>query len=131
MGELNWVSVVLGAAGSFAIGFLWYGPLFGAAWKEDTGMTDDKIGSVTRVFVTATIFVLIGSLAANLLLDRTLGMIAHISGGLIIGVAAAAALGMNYAFAARPRRLLYIDGGYMIVAFAVMGAICAAFKSGG
>ena len=128
MGEFNWLAVLIGAASSFAIGFVWYGPLFGAAWKADTGMTDDKIGSVGRVFTIAAVFVLIGAVAVNLLLDRTLGILAHTSGGLIIGIAAAAALGMNYAFAQRPRRLLLIDGGYMIVAYAVMGALAGAFK---
>ncbi len=128
MGEFNWLAVLVGAASSFAIGFLWYGPLFGEAWKADTGMTDDKIGSVGRIFAIAALFVLIGAVAVNLLLDRTLGVLAHTSGGFIIGVAAAAALGMNYAFAQRPRRLLLVDGGYMIVAYAVMGAIAGAFK---
>lgn len=128
MGEFSWLAVLIGAAASFAVGFVWYGPLFGDAWKEDTGMTDDKIGSVGRVFTVAAIFVLIGAVAVNLLLDRTLGVLAHTSGGLIIGIAAAGALGMNYAFAQRPRRLFLVDGGYMVVAYAVMGLVTGLMK---
>jgi hypothetical protein len=33
MGQINLLAVVLGALAFFAIGALWYGPLFGKPWK--------------------------------------------------------------------------------------------------
>lgn len=128
MGEIIWLSLPAGIALSFVIGGLWYGPLFQKAWMEDTGMTDDKRGPPAKVFGGAAIHALIGTLAVNLILDRTAGLAGHISGGVIIGVAAAAAIGINYMFSAKPRRLLYIDGGYTILLYAAIGAAVGVLK---
>lgn len=127
MGEINWLSLPLGIVLSFVIGGVWYGPLFQKAWMEDTGMTDEKRGPPAKVFGGAALHALIGTLAANLLLDRAIGLAAHVSGGLIIGVAAAA-IGINYMFSAQPRRLLYIDGGYTILLYGAIGAAVGLLK---
>ncbi len=128
MGEFIWLSVPICVVVGFAIGGLWYGPLFQKAWMEDTGMTDEKKGPPVKVFGGAIIHTLIAAVAINLLLDRTIGMIAHVSGGVIIGVAAAAAFGINYMFSSQPRRLLYIDGGYTILMYGAMGAVVGLMK---
>jgi hypothetical protein len=128
MGEIIWLSLPIGVVLSFALGALWYGPLFQKAWLEDTGMTDEKRGPPVKVFGGAAVHALIGTLAVSLLLDRTVGLAAHVSGGLIIGVAAAAAIGINYMFSAQPRRLLYIDGGYTILLYGLIGAAVGVLK---
>ncbi|MDG2244630.1 MAG: DUF1761 domain-containing protein [Rhodospirillaceae bacterium] len=122
MGEIIWLSLPLCIVISLAIGVVWYGPLFKKAWMEDTGMLDEKMGPPTKAYGGAALHALIGALALNLLLDRTNGLLANMSGGLIIGVAAAAAIGINYMFSSQPRRLLYIDGGYTILMYSTMGA---------
>ncbi|NKB45275.1 MAG: DUF1761 family protein [Alphaproteobacteria bacterium] len=128
MGEIIWLSIPLCVIVSFAIGFVWYGPLFKKPWMEDTGMTDEKMGPPAKVFGGAALHALIGALALNLLLDRTNGVLANTSGGVIIGVAAAAAIGINYMFSSQPRRLLYIDGGYTILLYGAMGAVVGLMK---
>jgi len=128
MGEIIWLSIPVCVVVGFAIGGLWYGPLFQKAWVEDTGMTDEKKGSMVKVFGWAIVHTFIGAIALNLLLDRTIGLLAHVSGGVIIGVAAAAAIGINYQFSSQPRRLLYIDGGYTIFMYGAMGAVVGLMK---
>ena len=128
MGEIIWLSIPVCMIAAFAIGGLWYGPLFQKPWMEDTGMTEEMQGHPAKVFGGAAVFALIGALTVNLLLDRTIGLIAHTSGGLIIGVAAASAFGINYMFSAKPRRLLYIDGSYTILMFGAMGLIVGLMK---
>lgn len=128
MGEIIWLSLPFGVVLSFVIGGVWYGPLFQKAWMEDTGMTDDKRGPPIKVFGGAAVHALIGTLAVNFLLDRTVGVPAHISGGVIVGGAAAAAIGINYMFSAKPRRLLYIDGGYTIALYGAIGAVIGILK---
>lgn len=128
MGEIIWLSIPICVVVGFVIGGLWYGPLFQKPWMEDTGMTDEKKGPPVKVFGGAIIHTLIAAVAINLLLDRTVGMVAHVSGGVIIGVAAAAAFGINYMFSAQPRRLLYIDGGYTILMYGAMGAVVGLMK---
>lgn len=128
MGEIIWLSIPICIVVGFAIGAVWYGPLFQKAWMEDTGMTDEKKGPPVKVFGGAIIHTLIAAVAINLLLDRTVGLIAHVSGGVIIGIAAAAAFGINYMFSSQPRRLLYIDGGYTIFMYGAMGAVIGLMK---
>ena len=38
----NWMAMVAAALIPLATGFLWYGPLFGKAWMQETGMTEEK-----------------------------------------------------------------------------------------
>ena len=128
MGEIVWLSIPVCMIAAFAIGGLWYGPLFLKPWLEDTGVTDEQQGHPAKVFGGAAVFTLIGALTVNLLLDRTVGLLAHTSGGLVIGLAAAAAFGINYMFAAKPKRLLAIDGGYTVVMFGIMGLIVGLMK---
>ena len=40
---INWLAVAVCGLGTIAVGFLWYGPLFGKAWGRLTGWTDDKV----------------------------------------------------------------------------------------
>lgn len=128
MGEIIWLSIPICVVAGFVLGGLWYGPLFKTPWMEDTGMTEEKMGPPVKVFGGAIIHTLIGAIALNLLLDRTIGLVAHVSGGVIIGVAAAAAIGINYQFSSQPRRLLYIDGGYTILMYGTMGAVVGLMK---
>ena len=39
--HLNPVAIVVAAVVSFVIGGLWYGPLFGSAWKKEMGVPPD------------------------------------------------------------------------------------------
>jgi|SRR3990167_5729170 len=73
---INYLAVLVSAIAAFAVGALWYGPLFGKQWKQLMGLTDDGISSVRLtaiqamaggfvttlviVFVLANLFVLAG-----------------------------------------------------------------------
>lgn len=37
MSNINWVALVAAAVASMAVGFIWYGPLFGKAWMKLSG----------------------------------------------------------------------------------------------
>lgn len=37
MGNVNWVAIIAAGIASMAVGFIWYGPLFGKAWMKLTG----------------------------------------------------------------------------------------------
>jgi hypothetical protein len=39
--HLNWLAIVVSVIASFAIGSLWYGPLFGKIWAKAMGFGDD------------------------------------------------------------------------------------------
>ena len=40
--SINWLALVCAAILPLIIGFIWYGPLFGKAWMNETGMTEAK-----------------------------------------------------------------------------------------
>jgi hypothetical protein len=39
--HLNWLAIVVAVVASFLVGGLWYGPLFGGAWKREMGVPPD------------------------------------------------------------------------------------------
>jgi hypothetical protein len=41
--EVNYISVLVAAVVSMALGFLWYGPLLGKPWMKEKGLTAEKL----------------------------------------------------------------------------------------
>jgi hypothetical protein len=39
--QLNWLAILAAVVASFAIGGIWYGPLFGKTWMREMGMPAD------------------------------------------------------------------------------------------
>ena len=44
--SINWVAVLVAAVVNMIVGSLWYGPIFGRAWKHMMGFTDDMMKSM-------------------------------------------------------------------------------------
>lgn len=42
MENINWLAIVAASILPLVTGFLWYGPLFGKAWMQESGMTEEK-----------------------------------------------------------------------------------------
>lgn len=41
LGDLDWLAVLAGTVAVFALGWLWYGPLFGKTWARENGVSAD------------------------------------------------------------------------------------------
>ena len=68
MGEINWLSLIIAAILPSVLGFLWYSPmLFGKAWMESTGMTEEKVRSANMPLIMGISLVLSFFLAFFLL----------------------------------------------------------------
>ncbi len=39
--HLNWLAILVSVVASFLVGGLWYGPIFGRAWKREMGVPED------------------------------------------------------------------------------------------
>lgn len=131
MGDVNLLAVVLAATAFFALGALWYGALFGKAWKELTGFDGEKMPHPT---VNNPMWLIMGlAFAFELLIALMLGHniartspAPHVIMMIAVGFGAvimAPALGINYLFQMRPGKLFAIDAGYFIAGMAVMGAV--------
>ncbi len=135
MGSVNLLPVVLGALAFFAIGALWYGPLFGKPWKAAIGWSGESVPYPTskhRMWLIMLLAFLLELLIAVMLahlIART-GPSPHVIMMMAVGFGATimtSALGINYLFQQRPGKLFVIDAGYFIVGMAAMGAVFIAF----
>ena len=126
---INWLSVIIAAVSAFMVGGLWYGPLFGKAWAEGFGLSEEYLAGRNMPMVFGVSLLL--SLIAAVNLEMFIGAEATLAFGVFAGFAAgfgwvAAFLGILYLFEKRSLKVFLINGGYCVVALTVMGAILGA-----
>jgi hypothetical protein len=128
--ELNWLAIAVATVSSFVLGWLWYGPLFGKGWMQDTGMTKEKGAQVSMLKTFGGTFVL--NLAIAFAIATLVGPHAGWKMGLHTGLFGsfffvATAIGVLYLFEQRSLRLWLINSGYQVVNFSIMGTIIGAW----
>ena len=137
MGNIELLPIMLAALSFFVIGALWYGVLFGRAWLELTGISDEMIEAGPRPGQNPTWLIMSLCFAFEVLLALTLAHQYAMTGPsdrakmmIAIGYGAmlmAPALGINYLFQMRPGKLFAIDAGYFVVGMAAMGGVFCLF----
>jgi len=128
--EINWLAVIAAALSSFPLGFLWYGPLFGKAWQQEVGISDEKAksGNPAIIFGGAFVLALIQASTFAMFLGDTPNPAAALY-GLCAGLAwVGAAFGVQYLFERKSVTLFLINAGYNTVAFTLIGAIIGAWR---
>ena len=127
--NINWLSVIIAAVSSFMVGGIWYGPLFGKAWMEGFGFTEDQLSqrNMPMVFGVSLLLALIASINLEMFISAE----ADLAFGLFAGFAAglgwvATFLGILYLFEKRSLQVYFINAGYCVVALTLMGAILGA-----
>lgn len=133
MGTVNWLAVVAAAISMFVIGGLWYSPLlFEKHWQRAAGLSDEDRARGNRVLIFGLAFVFSLLMAANLAFfvsgpETTLGF--AVAAAVAAGLGwAALGLGIVALFERRPPAYFFINGGYLTVAFAVMGLILGLWR---
>jgi hypothetical protein len=126
---LDPLAVLVAAASAFALGGLWYGPLFLKAWARATGADPSSSAPHRgRTFAIAFLLSLVAAAAMALALPAGIGALHGAGLGALVGLLfVATSFGINYAFASRPLALRLIDGGYHVVQFTLYGAILGAW----
>jgi hypothetical protein len=126
----NWAEVIVAALSAFALGGLWYGPLFGSRWQVLVGLSDEQLAEANAGLIFGSAFVLNCFLA--MMLSLFIEVFMAMGSGVMLGAAFGAFMGaafvvptfaINYLFARRRMRLYLIDVGYMVLQMALMGAI--------
>jgi hypothetical protein len=127
-GGLNWVAILVTTLVSFAIGGIWYGPLFGKAWFVAVEKTREQLPSGATPFVVSFVTALITSIVFAALI-AALGITSPVQGaalGLILGIGfIATSTASDGAFCAWRLNLVLIQAGYRVVYSIVMGAVLA------
>ena len=115
------VATVLG----FALGALWYGPLFGQRWMEALGVTGEQIRqgfSPAKTYGATFALGLIAAYVFGLYLGPNPGRVFSIVAGAAAGFCwVGTALATNYLFERRPAALIAINAGYHGVRFTLIG----------
>ncbi len=126
---VNWLSVLVAAGSGFAVGTLWYGPLFGKAWARLAGITEEAARArLPLAFGGAYALNLIAATGiATVSGDRAGIWFALHTGLLGAFFFIAPALGIIYLFEQRPLKLWLINAGYQVVNFSAMGAVIGAW----
>lgn len=125
-GGLNWWAILAATVVAFVIGGLWYGPLFGKAWMDALGKTEEDIEPSPMPFIVSFVTALITSVVLAALI-QTLG-IQSVSSGLILGGLMgfgfiATAMASDSAFCGWSINLFLIQSGYRVLYSVVMGGI--------
>lgn len=131
--EINWLAVVVAAFSAFVLGGLWFSPfLFQKVWMRASGVTEEEAagGNPAKIFGLAFVFSLV--MSANLaafLADPGTDLVWGMTAGFLAGFGwVAMAIGIISLFERRPISYMLINGGYMVVALTVMGAILGGWR---
>ncbi|HEX6939301.1 MAG TPA: DUF1761 domain-containing protein [Longimicrobiales bacterium] len=130
LGGINWLAVIVAALSTFALGAVWYGPVFGKAWMGASGMTEERArqGNTGMIFGVAFVIEFIAATVLAMFIgaeaDAVFGLFAGLATGLFW---VAGALGVVYLFEQRPLAHWAVNAGYMVVSFTIMGAILGAW----
>lgn len=127
--HINWLAVLVAAFAGFAIGGIWYGPVFGKAWMVEVGISEERARSANMAKIYGTVFLLNLIAAVSLAMfigggDLEFGVFAGFMTGLTF---VAVALGITYLFEQRSLKLWLINAGYQVIFFTAMGAILGAW----
>jgi len=126
--EIQWLPVIVAGLSGFLVGGIWYGPLFLKPWLRAEGKSKEEMGARHPAIVFGLAFLC--NLFSAFILDHTvatygdpdLALTVMITGGVALGFVIPA-YGVNYLFAGRKLALFWIDAGYWLVTYIVMGII--------
>jgi hypothetical protein len=124
--EINFLAVLIGTITSFALGFLWYGPLFGKSWQRHVGLTNEELKEVNMALVFGPAFIL--TFIMGLVIAALIPVEASIADGALLGFVLglgliATSFGVNYLFARQSVSLYLIDASYQVFVLVIFGVI--------
>ena len=131
MGPMNWLAAVVAAVLAFAVGGLWYGPLFGRAKLEEVGPGGlaARSNPGRTLGITAVLLLVSATMMAHMFarlpaesLTAKPWLYFLMSGGLALAFVIPA-LWISYTHQRLSTRLAMIDAGYWLVSYLAMGAV--------
>jgi hypothetical protein len=130
--NLNWLAIAAVTFLSFIIGGLWYSPvLFGKPWAKENGLSDEKIkeSNMIKIFGGSFLLTFVAAFNLAMFLGPTADIIFGLTAGFLVGFGwVATSLGTLYLFERKSLKLFFINAGYHLVTFTLMGMILGAWK---
>lgn len=130
--QINHLAVIVAALSDLFVGALWYSPmLFYKGWMNANNFKEDdlKKGQEAKTFGLTTIFAIIISYnLAFFLGDASTTAMWGLQAGLLAGIWAFLAFWIIALFEQRKTSYVFINGGYILIAFALKGLIIGAWR---
>lgn len=124
--NINPLAVIVSAVAMMALGFLWYGPIFGKMWMAAIGKTPEEISSPGPAYGVTTVAAVVHALAMAMVISAASAhdLMAGITLGAIVGIGFISTSQLsNSVFESRPWTVTFLFAGYQIVGSIIMGAI--------
>ena len=132
MENVNWLAVAVAGISAFVLGGVWYSPaLFGKAWMKENNLSVEDVQKGNKAKIFGWSFILSLIMAVNLamfLSDPKIDLKMAIIYGLLTGLWIFCGIAIVALFEMKSARYIFVNGGYMIVALGLMGAIIGAWR---
>ena len=132
--EVNWIAVLVAAASNMVLGSLWYGPLLGKPWMKAMGMDPNMVMSPekkkagNKAMMMMVPLALLSAYVLAHFVDYTASVTwmegAQCGFWLWLGFQFPLIM-QGKIFEMKKNELLWINGGYQLVAILIQGAILA------
>jgi MFS family permease len=129
--SINYLAVVTAALSAFIIGGLWYSVLFGKAWMKENRFDEEALrkGNMGLIFGCSFILSFIISFVLVLFLGPERNAMIGALAGFMAGIFwVAASMGITYLFERKSVKLFFINAGYHVITFTLMGIILGIWK---
>lgn len=131
--EINYLAVLVAALSAFFVGWFWYGPLFGNAWMKLHGFSKETIqeGTLPMPVIMGVNYVatVLAAFTIALFVKPHASVGFGIFTGLAISVFWIATSRLNdVLYEKKPMGLFWINVGYNVVIYAIMGAVIGAWQ---
>ncbi len=129
---INWLAVVAAALSAFVLGGIWYSPLLlGNLWMKENRFTTEtvKAGNKGKIFGWSLVLSLIMAVNLAMFLNSAdMNLALGLTYGALAGVWAFCAIAIVALFEMKGLAYILINGGYALVALAVMGGIIGGWR---
>ncbi|MES2627031.1 MAG: DUF1761 domain-containing protein [Pseudomonadota bacterium] len=132
--DINYLAVLAASLVGFAVGFLWYGPLFGKPWMIAVGLDPEVVKNspkpgLQRIFTISFILQYIMAYCLAMFLGNETTAALGALYGFLTGLPwIAFAIAVNAMYEGKSFKYILINGGYWTVTFTLMGLIIGAWQ---
>lgn len=132
LSSLNFWAVLVAASSAFIVGWLWYGPLFGKQWMKLNGFSKEDLMeggmSMPVIMIINYIATALAAVAIAMFIGAEATAAFGIFAGLMIAIFWIGTSRLNdVLYERKPWGLFFINTGYNVAIYAIMGAVLGAW----
>lgn len=133
--NINYLAVLVAAIINMAVGYAWYGPLFGKMWMKLTGRTKESMEKDKKEMPKVMVSMFVGALVMSFVLAHFViagGAVEAVTGAMIgfwawLGFVATTML-QDVLYEKKDKQLAAINLGYNLMVLLINGALLAVWK---